>query len=497
MHQATRALTSFRWSSRPLAGLLLVALLALSACATPSAEIVLRTVVVTREVERTVVVTQEVPVEKTVPVTVTPAPLVVVNSANAAPADDPLALAHQAWSLAAFRRLHPEVLVHFTSYRYAAESFAARQEAGVLEDAFVVPFSAAPALVAARKLANVDALTRDFPHRDAYNPEILGLVQDAAGQAYGLPHTAYGLGLLYNRRLFEEAGLDPDRPPETWDAVREDARRIQEALGVDGFNLRNEGGLGGWMLTAMMVSRGGEAEVQEDGVWLATYNNDATVAALRWLHALRWEDGSTTDEIDTWGTYPMAVDFAEGRVAMTLADAGMLRWMFDNLPDLAIEDVGFGRMPDGGANATLGGGGVWLYNPASPPEVVEAAFAFNTWREFDLTAYEQAVQARAEAGEWVGLPRVRLFTGDYGDRRDAILADHANLPVGNYAGFNQALIAVRNEPPVATQALYEALGEVVQQVLSSPNPDIPALLDASAARFQDEVLSPINVERIE
>ena len=36
---------------------------------------------------------------------------------------------------------------------------------------------------------------------------------------------SYGIGLHYNRALFEEAGLDPDQPPTTWDEVREYAKR--------------------------------------------------------------------------------------------------------------------------------------------------------------------------------------------------------------------------------------------------------------------------------
>ena len=36
------------------------------------------------------------------------------------------------------------------------------------------------------------------------------------GRVYGLPYHMGMLGLWYNRELFAEAGLDPDRPPQTW-----------------------------------------------------------------------------------------------------------------------------------------------------------------------------------------------------------------------------------------------------------------------------------------
>lgn len=40
------------------------------------------------------------------------------------------------------------------------------------------------------------------------------------GKAYGIPLTADLLGILYwNKGLFKEAGLDPNRPPKTWDEL--------------------------------------------------------------------------------------------------------------------------------------------------------------------------------------------------------------------------------------------------------------------------------------
>lgn len=39
------------------------------------------------------------------------------------------------------------------------------------------------------------------------------------GTLYSLPMEATNLGLLYNKDLFREAGLDPERPPRTWDEL--------------------------------------------------------------------------------------------------------------------------------------------------------------------------------------------------------------------------------------------------------------------------------------
>jgi multiple sugar transport system substrate-binding protein len=46
------------------------------------------------------------------------------------------------------------------------------------------------------------------------------------GTLYSMPMEATNIGLLYNKDLFREAGLDPERPPRTWEELREYSRRL-------------------------------------------------------------------------------------------------------------------------------------------------------------------------------------------------------------------------------------------------------------------------------
>lgn len=45
-------------------------------------------------------------------------------------------------------------------------------------------------------------------------------------KTYGVPQVTDTLGLMYNKALFEKAGLDPEAPPATWDEVREAAKAL-------------------------------------------------------------------------------------------------------------------------------------------------------------------------------------------------------------------------------------------------------------------------------
>lgn len=58
------------------------------------------------------------------------------------------------------------------------------------------------------------------------------------GEIYGVVRAMSSKALIYNKELFEEAGLDPEDPPETWDELHSYAKKI-DALGenINGFGL--------------------------------------------------------------------------------------------------------------------------------------------------------------------------------------------------------------------------------------------------------------------
>ena len=49
------------------------------------------------------------------------------------------------------------------------------------------------------------------------------------GEYYGVPWTWGAVGLFYNRALFEQAGLDPDNPPQTWDEFLSAVQTLKDA----------------------------------------------------------------------------------------------------------------------------------------------------------------------------------------------------------------------------------------------------------------------------
>jgi len=60
-----------------------------------------------------------------------------------------------------------------------------------------------------------------------------GNTYDVEPGVYGVPIDVTNIQMLYNKDLFEKAGLDPERPPKTWDEFVEAGRALKEA-GIPG-----------------------------------------------------------------------------------------------------------------------------------------------------------------------------------------------------------------------------------------------------------------------
>jgi sn-glycerol 3-phosphate transport system substrate-binding protein len=64
---------------------------------------------------------------------------------------------------------------------------------------------------------------------------VTGYYADSAGNMLSFPFNASTPILYYNKKLFREAGLDPEAPPRTWPEIGAAAKRLREKGAVCGF----------------------------------------------------------------------------------------------------------------------------------------------------------------------------------------------------------------------------------------------------------------------
>lgn len=177
------------------------------------------------------------------------------------------------------------------------------------------------------------------------------------GKLYGFPLNPSTPLLYANRDLFRQAGLDPDKRPETWQDVY-DASKAIAALGDDYYGLRFS--TSDWILEQYMWSWGGEI-ISEDGETMKIYSPE-NVKALEFLQK------AIADGVWTWvASGGSALDLT-GKIGMTQRSTGSLTYLQAN----AEWEVGAFQMPEqGGKKVPIGGANIYMFE--SKPEAEKAA----------------------------------------------------------------------------------------------------------------------------
>ncbi|WP_026876723.1 ABC transporter substrate-binding protein [Jiangella gansuensis] len=380
-----------------------------------------------------------------------------------------------------FEAANPDITVEPSEYEWDVTTFAAQLAGGTLPTTFEFPFTDGQALIERGQLADITAEVQELPYAGDFNPSVLEVAQDDAGNIYAVPAAAYGMGLHYNRALFEQAGLDPDQPPTTWDEVREYADAIAEATGQAGFAQMSQNNTGGWILTTLTYALGGRMEEGVGDDVTATLDNEGARQALELLQAMRWEDDSMGDNfLFDWGTINQA--FAAGQVGMYIGGSDVYNSLVTE-NGIDPDSYGLTVLPLEGDDAgVLGGGTIVGVRPDASDEERAAAVK---WIDFfymsKLTEQEAAVadaEALVASDAPLGTPALPIFDAEQLARSDAWVADLVNVPLHQMMPFKEAILdqPLVPEPPVKAQDLYAELDAVVQGVLTDENADIEALL---------------------
>ena len=383
--------------------------------------------------------------------------------------------------VAIFVKAHPNITVKPQEYEWKGTTFAAQLAGGTLPTVFEVPFTDAQSLIQNKQVADLTDEVNKLPYAKQFNPTVLSEMS-SDNKIYALPKGAYGTGLQYNRQLFTQAGLNPDKPPTSWAEVRADAKAISAKTGKAGFAMMGTANTGGWNLTTMTYSLGGRMEASTGGKATATVDNPAAAQALQMLKAMRWEDNSMGSSfLLDWAGMNQA--FAAGKVGMYISGSdvyGPLRQ--SNNIDPKTYGLTALPMSDSSDAALLGGGTLGVVKPTATAAEKSAAV---DWMDFyylsKLTNKDQAIRdAKTTVAnkQPVGIPQLPLFDKTTLDTYQGWIKSYIDVPLDQMTGFTSKVYGqnLQPEPANNTQALYGSLDSVVQKVMTDRNADIPAVL---------------------
>ncbi|MEG1769544.1 MAG: ABC transporter substrate-binding protein, partial [Comamonas sp.] len=283
------------------------------------------------------------------------------------------------------------------------------------------------------------------------------------GKTWGVPFQRSTVVMYYNKDLFKQAGLDPNRAPQTWKELSEAAQKLtrKDASGkVVQYGIQIPStGFGYWMLQTLTTPNG--VLLANEAGTKVTLDNPKVIEALEyWVNLAR--TGVHPSGVVEWGTTPK--DFIEQKAAIIVTTTGNLT----NLKANAKFDFGVGQIAGNVRKGSPTGGGNFYIFKKSTPAQQQAAFEFIKW----VTQPERAAQWSMDTG-YVAVSPAAYETPvlkKYGqDFPQALVArDQLGVSVAEFSThdnqrvtklLNDAVQAALNGSKTSAQALKDAQRE--------------------------------------
>lgn len=287
-----------------------------------------------------------------------------------------------------FEKSHPNIKIKFSSVPWGNEietKLSTAYVGGTFPDVISFSIASIAGHADAGHYAALDGFIEDWDGKNDMIDHIQNL-----GKYNG---TTYGLGIfpdprifVWRKDLFEKAGLDPERPPQTWEELAEYAELLTEKDGgitvTGGFSIRS------------MTNNGDAAQdwqtfaLQNGSKIIDVPNNKALFNNPKGVEAAQFLADMFMKGVDPQ-LGPNRTPFSEGRVAMAYDNPSAVAQLFRDNPELEGK-VGFASPHSREKMATFAG--LRLLFLGSKSEHKEEGFEFvkfilsaeETWRRYEV-----------------------------------------------------------------------------------------------------------------
>jgi sn-glycerol 3-phosphate transport system substrate-binding protein len=182
-----------------------------------------------------------------------------------------------------------------------------------------------------------------------------------AGKTWGIPFQRSTIVMYYNKDAFRAAGLDPERPPATWDELVAMGKKLTKADGSQWGAMIPSTGYPYWMFGALTMQND-QVLMNGDGD-LTYFDRPAVIEALQFWKDLGEEHHIMPQGTIEWGT--LRQNFLEGKTAIMWHSTGNLTAVKKN----AKFDFGVAMLPASKRRGTpTGGGNFYIFKKTSPEE---------------------------------------------------------------------------------------------------------------------------------
>lgn len=194
---------------------------------------------------------------------------------------------------------------------------------------------------------------------------------------YGVPIDVTNIQILYNKKLFKDAGLDPENPPITWDEFVSAGKKLRDA----GFQVLISGFGETWLLDCLASNFAWNLMGKEKII--ATIKGEVPYTDPDWLTIFRLFRVMYEEKLIATGSVAMVnkvaeQNFANGKAAMALNGSWCVNVYNSMNPNLDYDVMLPPKISDNFPRAIWGGAGSsFMVNAKSP--VKEEAVNFLRW----------------------------------------------------------------------------------------------------------------------
>lgn len=281
------------------------------------------------------------------------------------------------------------------------------------------------------------------------------------GKTWGIPFQRSTIVLYWNKEAFKEAGLDPEKPPQTWDEMTTFAQKLtkRDASGnVTQWGVQiPSSGFPYWLFQGLTTPAG--AVLMNPAGTEVYFDKPEVTTALQYWIDLATKYKVHPPGIVEWGTTPK--DFFERKVAMMWTTTGNLT----NVRTNAKFPFGVAMLPaQKRRGSPTGGGNFYIFKKAKRTEQ-EAAFKFIKW----ITTAERAAQWGIDTGyvavrpdSW-DTPAMKKYVAEF--PQAAVARDQLPVSVAEFSTHDN-------------QRVTKALNDGLQAALTGTKPAATAMKDA-------------------
>ncbi|CAM5761922.1 ABC transporter substrate-binding protein [Labrys miyagiensis] len=232
------------------------------------------------------------------------------------------------------------------------QKYGAAVAGGTPPDGLSLDLIYTPSFAASGQLEDITDWAKSLPYFASLSPAHVktGTYQD---RIYGLPFSADASVLIWNKKLFKQAGLDPEKGPTTWAEIEADAEKVN-ALGGDIKGYYFSGNCPGcniFTFTPLIWASGGDV-LSADGR-KATLDSEQLRAAIDFYRSMI-KKGLVPEGAQSDNGSNFFAAFASGKIGINPSGAFAIGALNTQYPDI---DYGITFLPgkDGGWSSFAGG----------------------------------------------------------------------------------------------------------------------------------------------